>query len=59
MTVEVMKNKREFNARAKELVAEGYVKTIEHENYQLFRKHSYGSFEDLVVRLVRGWKKIT
>lgn len=53
---EIMKNKREFNARARELVADGYKKTRESDNYHLFRKHIYAK-PDLMVKLVKGWKK--
>lgn len=56
MTTEVMRNKREFNARARELVTEGYA-TREHENFHIFRKHVYAR-EDLTIKLVKGWKKI-
>lgn len=57
MTTEVMRNKREFNARARELVAQGY-KVREFENFQCFSKHIYAR-EDLTVKLVKGWKKTT
>lgn len=55
MTTEVMRNKREFNARARELVAEG-CKVREFENFQCFSKHIYAR-EDFTVKLVKGWKK--
>ena len=57
MTTEVMRNKREFNARARELVAEGY-RVREFEKFQCFSKHIYAR-EDLAVKLVKGWKKNT
>lgn len=57
MTTEIMRNKREFNARARELVAQGY-KVREFENFQYFSKHIYAR-EDLTVKLVKGWKKNT
>lgn len=52
MTTEVMRYKREFNARARELVAQGY-KVRESENFQYFSKHIY-AHEDLTVKLVKG-----
>lgn len=57
MTTEVMRNKREFNARARELVAEGY-RVREFEKFQYFSKHIY-AHEDSTVKLVKGWKKTT
>lgn len=55
MTVETMNNKREFNARVRELTKDGYTKCNEHNNKHRFRKHVYGKPE-LVVVLVQGWK---
>lgn len=54
--VEIMKTKRSFNARAKQLTDEGFVKCGDYKGIARFRKHIYAKPE-IIIKLVRGWKK--
>lgn len=50
MVEEVMKNKKSFNSRARDLLQGGYVETGETKNSKRFRKKSS------TIVLIQGWK---
>lgn len=54
--MEIMNNKREFNAKVRELIGIGYRKTGEFGNRQRFKKHVFLE-PDLEVTLIKGWKE--
>lgn len=54
--IEIMKTKRAFNARCKELEAEGFNKCGDYKGIVRYRKHVYAQPE-IIVKLVKGWKQ--
>lgn len=55
ITKEIMPTKRIFNARERELLANGFRKTTDYKNIVTYRKHVF--MGDLSIHLVRGWKQ--